>query len=130
MARRPRFEMTAAEYLQTSAEEAEVLATFADYAARLHGISWHIRLAEGQAVEGAPDVRLLVPACDPGKVLQADYEIKIGDDELRPAQVVALNFIGRVDRLVSGVIRIGRLRPGEMTLSEAVERIEDARRWT
>jgi hypothetical protein len=127
--RRSRFEMTAAEYLQTSAEETEVLGTFADYAARLHGISWHIRLAEGQAVEGAPDVRLLIPTCDPRHVGHADYEIKGGDDELRPAQIVALDLIGRVDRLVNGVIRIGRLRPGEMTLAEALARIEEARRW-
>lgn len=121
--------VTADEYREMAAEEAGVLGTFREYAERLHGLSWHIRLAEGQDVEGAPDVRLLVPACDPRHVLQADYEIKVGDDELRPAQVVALDLIGRVDRLVNGVIRVGRLRPGEMTLSEALERIEDARRW-
>ena len=56
-------------------------------------------------------------------------EIGMVNGAIRPAQVIALDLIGRVDRCVNGIIRIGRGRPGEITLSEALSRIEEARRW-
>jgi hypothetical protein len=120
--------MEPADY-QATASESDLLESFRQLAVIHHGVFWHLPKNTRGAVEGAPDIRLLVPACDPRHVLQADYEIKIGNDELRPMQAVALDLIGRVDRLVNGVIRVGRLREGEMTLTEALARIEEARRW-
>lgn len=108
--------------LRSTMSESDMLRTFADLAAAAGGHMWHVRHAQGQRLEGLPDVIIAAPP------IVGLFELKTQHDRVSPVQQAVMASLSSCDHIVSGIVRPVPKHAGEISLDEALNKIVCLRR--